>query len=246
MMRALSFWLKVPVVCLLTLSSLAVQAQYKWVAADGTVSYSDTPPPPEAHQVEKMRLQASTPGALDGLPYTLKRLAIAQPVVLYTQIACAPCDAARSHLKKRGVPYTEQLIKTQADIAAMTKAAGDQSLPTILIGKNRLRGYLASELDAGLDAAGYPKTSMMPPGWQAPPPRSPGAETATKKGGDKSTEKIGDQPDNSKSGKSDASAKPQANSDGALPQTSENPGAPSSMGKAPPPLPSGESPRVQP
>lgn len=167
---------------LLLIFSAPALAQYKWVAQDGTVSYSDMPPPPaEAKQVEKMRLQTSVPGVLDGLPYTLKRLATVYPVVMYSQIACAPCDAARAHLKKRGVPYTEQVVKTQADINAMTKSTGDQSLPTVLVGKTRLRGYLASELDAALDSAGYPKTSMMPATWQAPAPRSPSEEAGAKK-----------------------------------------------------------------
>jgi hypothetical protein len=68
--------------------------------------------------------------------------------------------------------------------------SGDTSLPFITIGGQQIKGYADTEWTQFLDAAGYPKTSQLPPGYRASAPTpfvavqrpvsaAPGAAAAT-------------------------------------------------------------------
>ena len=48
--------------------------------------------------------------------------------------------------------------------------SGDTSLPFITIGGQQIKGYADTEWTQFLDAAGYPKTSQLPPGYRAAAP----------------------------------------------------------------------------
>ena len=84
-----------------------------------------------------------------------------------------PCNDARAHLAKRGVPYTERNAQKEGE--ALKKLAGSTDVPLLLVGSKQLKGYLASDWDAALDAAGYPRTPM--PGFK-PQAKSDGTNTA--------------------------------------------------------------------
>jgi len=112
----------------LVLSAPTAQAQYKWVGADGRVNYSDLPPPPDdrrtllrapgspaAARSEPQGGEPQRNGAEARLPYALRTALEKHPVVLYTTGGCEPCDLARTHLTKRGGPYTEKPVRTPAD-----------------------------------------------------------------------------------------------------------------------------------
>jgi len=142
------------------------QPVYKIVGPDGKVTFSDKPPP----SADKGKVAAS--GAASGgsttettgsnLPYELRQVASKYPVTLYASAQCAPCDSARSLLKSRGVPFAERAVSTTEDLDALQRLAGDGTLPFGTIGGQRLRGFSAAEWSQYLDAAGYPKTSLLP------------------------------------------------------------------------------------
>jgi glutaredoxin len=69
-----------------------------------------------------------------GLPFELRQVASKYPVTLYTAPQCAPCDAGRSMLTARGVPFTERTVSTQKMIAQFNKQMGDSSLPVLNVG----------------------------------------------------------------------------------------------------------------
>lgn len=149
-------------------------AQYKWMDGEGRVHYSDRLPPPGGKLLKGGTevITAQTPGD-PTLPYALRIVTAKSPVVLYTGQECAPCDSARMQLSKRGVPFTEVKVATPADVQAMKKRGfDDPKLPSISVGGQKQTGYEEGSLAAMLDAAGYPKSSMLPPGYRAAAARS--------------------------------------------------------------------------
>jgi glutaredoxin len=85
---------------------------------------------------------------------------------LYSAPECGPCGAARSLLSSRGIPFSERSVTTSEDIAALKRLSGEAALPFLTIGAQRIKGYSDVEWTQYLDAAGYPKTSVLPTGYR--------------------------------------------------------------------------------
>lgn len=144
-------------------------AQYKWQSADGTTVYSDVPPPGGAQRMnERVSAVRSTDAAPTvELPYELKTVSTRFPVVLFTAPECAPCQAARAHLGARGVPFSERTVSTSADFDAFKgQGFADNSFPAMTVGRDRTVGFEAGAWDRLLNAAGYPKSSRLPPNYK--------------------------------------------------------------------------------
>ena len=147
------------------------QQMYRHVGPDGRVSYSDQPPAADsAGQATAGSARTGTAAAAGtasaGLPYELRQTASRYPVVLYTDKDCAPCASARTMLNQRGIPFTERTVSTNEDTQALVRISGESSLPFATIGAQQLKGYAELEWTKYLDAAGYPKTSQLPPGYR--------------------------------------------------------------------------------
>ncbi len=157
--------------------SLAAQQVYVWIDEQGNKEYRDTPPPPGAKNVERRDLDVSTIQTSE-LPYSVQQAVNNFPVTLWVMDCGAVCTDARNHLLRRGVPYTEK--NPQGDREAFEKLTGGVEVPVLYIGTRQLKGYLASEWDAALDLAGYPRTPL--PGYKPPerpaPVASPAAASA--------------------------------------------------------------------
>lgn len=144
------------------LTSPAFAQVYRIVGPDGKVSFSDKPP------VDAGSARAVTPGGGSGgssggaLPFELRQIASKYPVTLYTGENCGPCGSARSMLIARGVPFAERTVSSAEDAQALQRLSGEANLPFATIGSQQLKGYSDSEWNQFLDAAGYPKTSMLP------------------------------------------------------------------------------------
>jgi glutaredoxin len=160
-------------ILILAATGTLVAAQlYRWVDEKGNVEYRDTPPPPTAKKVEQRPLGGS-PVEASQLPFSVQQAARNFPVTLWNSSCGAPCDQARAHLARRGVPHAEK--DPQNDIEAFKKLTGGLDVPVIYVGSNRIKGYLESEWDSALDIAGYPRTA--PPGFK--PAAKPAAKTGT-------------------------------------------------------------------
>jgi glutaredoxin len=169
----------------LSLLALSVQAAtYRWVDADGRVTYGDRPPANGAWLVQDTDGDGGVtpPTAAGALPYALRSATNRFPVRLYTSGNCASCEAARALLTQRGVPFTERVLRTEADLTAFRRLGfAENQTPAISVGRERTQVFRADEWQLLLDAAGYPKTSMLPRGWRSPAatplaPASPPAE----------------------------------------------------------------------
>jgi hypothetical protein len=138
----------------------AVQAGelFRWVDANGKVHYGDVRPT-DTTDVERLK-PSSEPAQGEDLPYETRRAQQNFPVTLYVGVGCGePCDLARSLLTKRGIPFSEKLLKYKEDVEAFKKLSGIDGVPVLAVGKNYLRGFLAEQWQSSLDIAGYPKTA---------------------------------------------------------------------------------------
>ncbi len=149
-------------------------AQYKIVAPDGSVTYTDRPPVSESAKVTALGRRgaaASGPAASEGaLPFDLRQVASRFPVTLYAGANCIPCDSGRRLLQQRGVPYAERLVASLEDSAALDRLTGGRTIPSLTIGAQQLRGFNPTDWTTYLDAAGYPAESRLPRGWSPAAP----------------------------------------------------------------------------
>lgn len=153
-------------------AALPALAQYKVVGPDGRVTYTDRPvAPPAGGQVQPMRGGAAVPApaARTPLPLELRAPAERFPATLYTSADCTPCGTGRALLQARGIPFSERLVATDEDIAALQRLTGGRTVPALTVGTQALRGFLDTDWQVTLDLAGYPKASLLPRGWSAGP-----------------------------------------------------------------------------
>ncbi len=161
-------------VLLVMLSMLALSAQaatYRWVDADGRVTYGDRPPANGTAQMQNAATaaDATAPAGFGALPYALRSVANRFPVRLYTSRGCEVCEAARAHLIQRGVPFTESILASDRDLTVFRRIGfTDFKVPSLSVGRERAQGFGADNWNALLDAAGYPEKSMLPAGWRPP------------------------------------------------------------------------------
>lgn len=181
---------------LVALAAAASQAQplYRIVGPDGRVTYTDRPPsaapgtpvnPPRPPRAAA----SAAPGADTGLdagaaaswPAALRTAATRFPVTFYAAEGCPPCDEARRMLQRRGVPYTEKRVRTEDDARRLEQLTGGRLVPAATIGRQALSGFQEQDWQGWLDSAGYPRSRMLPPGWQPPPvtPLAPSRVAAT-------------------------------------------------------------------
>lgn len=169
MKHARSTAMLLPVLGLLALPALA-QSVYRIVGPDGRVTFSDQPPITEPTAKAAAGAGAATGAAGGQLPYELRQVSSRYPVTLYTSRECGPCNSGRNLLNARGIPYTEKTVTTAPDAEALKRLNSDGTLPFLTIGGQQIKGYSDGEWSQYLDAAGYPKQSQLPSGYQRPAP----------------------------------------------------------------------------
>lgn len=158
-------------VCLVLASAAApatAQTIYRIVGPDGRVTFSDKPPASANAKSTASSTSGRALGTPDGaaLPYELRQVATRYPVTLYSGANCVPCNAGRLMLQGRGIPYVEHSIGTQEDNEALQRISGDGVLPFLTIGGQKIKGYSEAEWSQFLNAANYPQTSALPPGYR--------------------------------------------------------------------------------
>jgi glutaredoxin len=151
----------------------AAQAQmvYRIVGPDGKVTFSDKAPLDASKATAASASGKPVSAAGAGLPYELRRVSGRYPVTLYSGAGCAPCNSGRLLLQGRGIPFTENTVSTPEDTEALKRISGDNSLPFLTIGGQKIKGFSESEWVQFLNAANYPATSLLPASYRNPPPR---------------------------------------------------------------------------
>lgn len=148
-------------VALLAATSAGARQLYRWVDPGGHVYYTDKLPPKEAHSIEQKKLGDRPPTV--PLPYELQRAVKSFPVVLYASDCGPPCDSARQLLDNRGVPHDERDARDPVIQKEMAKyTGGPVEIPLMIVGRMPVKGFEPGEWNNTLDAAGYPKASILP------------------------------------------------------------------------------------
>jgi len=158
---------RVSALALLAVSTLA-HAQYKIVAPDGSVTYTDRPAAATAGTAKVQSMRAGSgdaPAASDALPFELRQPVSRFPVTLYTAPGCSSCDQARAYLRQRGIPFSEKTIVNQNDIRAMEQLGLGSEVPLVRIGQEVRRGFTQDVWATDLTLAGYPTASRLPSGF---------------------------------------------------------------------------------
>jgi glutaredoxin len=150
-------------------TALPVQAQYKVIEPDGRVTYTDRQPSSTLAKVVPIGIHAPSGGTEVALPLELRQVVARYPVTLYTLAGtCEPCQSARQLLRDRGIPYAEKLVQTAEDGDALERLSGGRQAPTLAIGTQFMRGLSTDVWTSYLDAAGYPRETRLPAGYQYP------------------------------------------------------------------------------
>ena len=153
-----------------------VLAQFKVVGPDGRVTYTDRPQVEPGGQVQALRRDGSPAGPATQflsavlLPAELRPLVARFPVTLYSSADCPPCELGRSLLQQRGVPFSERLVGSDDDLAALQRLTAGRTVPALTVGGQALRGFQEVDWQATLDLAGYPRESRLPRGYLGPAP----------------------------------------------------------------------------
>jgi glutaredoxin len=161
--RMFKFLITVVCVGLIGLASLSAQAQmYRWTDQQGHVHYTDSPPPKDALEGEEKHLSGNVASGGD-VPYATREAIKNAPVILFTAEACkAPCDDGRKLLNQRGIPYRDVKVDDEASRAQLKQYSASAEVPVLIVGRDVRKGFLATDWNAALDAAGYLRSSGAP------------------------------------------------------------------------------------
>ena len=154
---------------MLVCGSAQADGLYRWVDKSGKVHYGDAPAA-DAAKVEQKKFGAAPTIDVNDLPYATRRAKQNFPVTLYIAENCGdPCKQARQFLNTRGIPFTENILRTKEDLDAFKRLSGSEIVPTLAVGKTSFKGFQAEQWGGGLDTAGYAQT----PSPQPQPPAKP-------------------------------------------------------------------------
>jgi glutaredoxin len=153
-----------------TPSSGSPKVLWRWSDYRAQINYGDRPPP-DAQNLLRIDLLTIGEQTQSMLPYQVRRAASNFPVILFTAKNCPPCGTARDFLNKRGVPFAERTIETSDDAMELKRLTGAEGVPVATLGSQPLVAFNPDDWNNGLDATGYPQTSMLPRQFKQEPAR---------------------------------------------------------------------------
>lgn len=158
-------------------SSNSPRVLFRWTDYRGQINYGDRPPL-DAQNIIKIDLLTIGEHTQSLLPYQVRRAASNFPVMLFTAKNCPPCGTARAFLNKRGVPFAERTIESGDDAMELKRLTGAEGVPVVTLGAQTLLAFNPDDWNNGLDATGYPRTSMLPSNFKQEPARPLTAKAA--------------------------------------------------------------------
>jgi glutaredoxin len=123
---------------------------YRWTDEQGRVNITDTPPPASAKDVKRTEGGTSSrPAAAEPEPtgqqsYVLRQAQSKYPVTLYTIPNCEGCNAARTLLNARGVPFKEISLTEAGQMDEFKKTVGGNTVPAMIVGSTVQKGFEGS------------------------------------------------------------------------------------------------------
>jgi len=136
-------------ISLLVASSASAAKLYKWVDANGNISYQDQPPPESGKILSETTVKSGETEATAANKEPAK-------VVIYTVEGCEGCDNMVTALKKLKIPHIELPLsndrETQQRILQQT---GSVVAPAVFINDNLVQSKTLQELKDALKSAGF-------------------------------------------------------------------------------------------
>jgi len=144
--------------CLSVLASFELSAisLYKWVDAEGNVSYQDSLPLKGQVFEEKSisdNVPASNQTTNDGGQLS---------VSFYVSNDCSRCEAVRTILEMNKVPYNQYLTDFNQDIQQqLLEISGSTRVPAVVIGERVIDKLDRRNLESALRLSGYNKPALI-------------------------------------------------------------------------------------
>ena len=126
---------------------------YKWIDAEGNISYQDSPPPDESRILEQRELADAN---IDERDQYNRRLAKTQPIDLFTTENCDVCELVRFNLNQLGIPFNEQtLFENKPAQEQLRERSGGLNAPSLFIANQLVTSYSLTSLKTAAINAGY-------------------------------------------------------------------------------------------
>lgn len=135
---------------------------YKWIDADGKISYQDKPPP-EGQKFEEKSFTDQGANTERNSDVDRSEAARENPVTLYVvKDSCDSCDLVRTILDLNQIPYKQIDIEADEDaLKNLIKLAGSARVPTITIGDKVVTGFDRNGIEDTLKESGYPVAKQV-------------------------------------------------------------------------------------
>lgn len=164
----------------LTAGAAWAQTMYRWADKDGSVHYSDQPPPADVKNVQERQLRTPNSIETSGMSYSTRKAQQDFPVTLYSGADCEyECKLARDFLSRRGIPFAEVRLESPEQAAAFKQLFGGKEVyvPAVTVGSQKQVGFNEATWAGLLDNVGYPRTAV-PRSAAAAKPAEPSAPAA--------------------------------------------------------------------
>ena len=148
---------------LLFTNSFQVQAEiYKWVDAQGNISYSDQKPEDQASQEviikDEFNFNSQENTTIDKItkfeplvrnsePYKSKPSARSKKLIMYSASWCGYCKKARNYFNQKRIRFTEYDIEKNATAKRKYDQLGGRGVPLIVSGNNKMSGFSIAQFE---------------------------------------------------------------------------------------------------
>jgi len=124
---------------------------YKWRDKDGSIRFSDTPPPPGV-EAETMKMRETPKEATPKRPGEKRAYGEIQ-VIMYMTDWCPYCRKAREYLNSLGVTLTEYNVDREKsrEEERIRKAGGGSGVPVIDVEGIIIRGFNPDRIKAAVE-----------------------------------------------------------------------------------------------
>lgn len=131
---------------------------YKWVDAEGNISYQDQPPPAGQRYEQKSFSQEGVRTANTNKDVARSRARIEHPVTMYTANNCESCELVAVILESNQIPFKSIQVDNNAEAQKeLEELVGSLRVPALTIGKKTLTGVDRLGIEKVLREAGYPE-----------------------------------------------------------------------------------------
>lgn len=135
---------------MLIANNAAAQKLYKWVDANGNISYQDQPPPKDAKVLGEIDVSKSASRS------NSSSAGKTEAIKVYTVDDCPNCARSVQHLIKLGIPHVELPLNSDREAQSMIlEKTSSVVAPSILIGDDILQAPSNDALTAAVKKAGY-------------------------------------------------------------------------------------------